>query len=85
VIKLVLKHGCSDHLNVGLQLGFSNAEIIAITAQQLTAKAKLQALIEAEVMHSGKPTTAKKLFEVSQTVPTPFHGAIMEELEKTRK
>lgn len=85
MIKLVLKHGCSDHLSVGLKLGFSNAEIIATTAQQLTAKAKLQALIQEEVMRSGKPTTAKKLLEVSQIVPTPFYGAIMEELEKTRK
>jgi hypothetical protein len=85
VFEVVLRHGCANYFNIGLKMGFTGPEITSTTSQHALDKGKLQALIQAAVGHRGKSATAKKLIEVSKVVSDPFYGAIMEELEKTRK
>ena len=81
VIKAVLKHGCADPLSIGLELGFSNAQIIAATASHFTGASKLQAIIQLKMSEIGKAATAKKLLEVSRILPNPIYGRVMDELE----
>ena len=68
VIRSVVEECAPDWYRLGIQLGFKDSYIRAMTYDILTPQSKLQAIIERKSMEHGKENTVKALLDVCDKI-----------------
>ena len=81
MIRAVAETGKVDWLSIGLELGYSIAEITDATTDLSSYYHKLMAIIQRKIKEIGKEETAQTLLEICKVLPTPIYGEVMDELK----
>ena len=82
VRRAVVKHGCNQWYEIGMELGLNGNEIIDKTHVIPTSTGKMLAVIEAKWMKDGKEKTAQDLLRACYCIPTPIGKQVEDELKK---
>ena len=82
VRRAVVKHGCNQWYEIGMELGLNGNEIIDKTHVIPTSTGKLLAVIEAKRVEDGKVKTAEDLLRACYCIPTPIGKQVEDELKK---
>ena len=78
----VVKYGCNQWYEIGLNLGLNGNEIIDKTHVIPTSTGKLLAVIEAKRVKDGKVKTAEDLLRACYCIPTPIGKQVEDDLKK---
>ena len=78
----VVKYGCNQWYEIGLNLELNGNEIIDKTHVIPTSTGKLLAVIEAKRVKDGKVKTAEDLLRACYCIPTPIGKQVTDELKK---
>jgi hypothetical protein len=86
IFQAVLKYGVEQWFSIGLEMGFTSAQIKAWTHDIPSHFSKLQALIEQKVRKRGVTETEKSLLDACRNIPQSIIGAVLDciEIESSR-
>ena len=82
VRRAVVKHGCNQWYEIGMELELNHNEIIDKTHVIPTSTGKLLAVIEAKRVKDGKEKTAEDLLRACYCMSTPIGKQVEDELKK---
>ena len=80
VIRSVVEECAPDWYRLGIELGFKDSNIRAMTSDIPTPQSKLQAIIESKSMEHGKENTVKALLDVCDKIMPLTTIAVMKNL-----
>ena len=78
----VVKYGCNQWYEIGLNLGLKGDNIKGETHEIPFPPGKLMAVIEAKRRKDGKVKTAEDLLRACHRIPTPIGKEVEDELKK---
>ena len=81
IVRAVLKFGVAQWYFIGLEMGFTDSQIMACTFTMPAHRSKLQAIIELKVRECGVKETEKRLLTACKRIPQPIIGAMLENIE----
>ena len=82
VKRALVKYGCNQWYEIGMELGLNGNEIKEETHVIPSFPGKLLAIIEAKRMKVGKVKTAEGLLRACYCIPTPIGKEVEDELKK---
>ena len=80
IIRSVVKRCASEWYRLGIELGFNDSDIQAMTFNIPTSAGKLQVIVERKSMEHGKRTVAEALLDVCEQILPLATVAVMEDL-----
>jgi hypothetical protein len=85
VLQAVLKAAPHQWYSIGLELGFSNSEIEAMTHTLPSAQDKLRKVVLSKADQVGHERTAHLLLDSCKMIPNPVFGAVIKSLSQPVK
>jgi hypothetical protein len=80
VIRAVLRHGRDQWLSVGVEMGYSMAEVESVSHDKPSHGDKLLSIILRKIEDLGEKGTVALLLKACRSIPSPIYGAVMDQL-----
>ena len=82
IVRAVLAHGCSQWYELGLELGFTRAEILEYSHNIAEGSGKLLVLLERKAHEVSPESLDSVILSACSRLATPIHGIVKDELDK---
>ena len=78
----VMKHGADQWYDLGIELGYEHAQVIASTKDMKRDESKLHALINQKCAELGREKLTDLLRHVCKTIPYPIYEAVVNDARR---
>ena len=82
IVHAVLTHGCAQWYELGLKLGFTDAEITEHCHNKAEGSGKLSVLLQRKANEVSPDILEDLILNACKTIPSPIYGRVKDELDK---
>ena len=82
IVRAVMAHGCAQWYELGLKLGFTDAQITEYTYNKAEGSGKLSVLLQRKANEVSPDILEELILKACKTIPSPIYGGVKDEFDK---